>query len=562
MSTELQHVQAEVANKMNGHQLHDTVMGEISFINTDFVSQKAIDIMVHSINILGKNEEGHGLLNVVFRIDGQPRLTPGQPTPWMFFPDSQSAVCNLVDCVELAFINTMDKEKENAIHCSLTTLIWKNILTGFFHESHHAHSYITDRLALDMSARAIQEEEKLADEYGREHMYRMAQKIDVEPELGEMLDGILHEKWTEYVTLIESDKKASEYEKFWVMIQKHLFETGASWFDPGEPDSDEQHTLLETFKEFCHFCSGDAEDDPDWNTPIAGAIECTLVQEPCMEDSKGNIVGPPEGTVMAAINAEYAPAAANTVVGNEGFMPLTSDDDDSFEPDDTPIPGFQGVAQSPVQPVVQPQAIAPVVQPQAVAPVAPVAPVVPMASGQEIVQVGAGMYPPINMDITQFQGIVKGLYLKLFNHIFQSCGYNPTMTPPFGQSGKIADQIPLTVEEQLICKEMVCYNAQGQKMEGTPVNGWLSGVFIDKANTLPGYELTLSTQAGQQIKRRLFAQNPHKKNKAGEYSKPALDARQGNQLMWIMDTTTKEFATRIYNGHLQSKNGYDWSTVA
>jgi len=537
-----------------GVQTHNTNSGEIVFINTDLVSQKTIDIMVAALNEIDE-ADGCGIYTVIFRADGYPRMDDGSKACWMFFPDSKAAVCNLIGCVENTFINTMDEDKENAIYCGVSTGVWKNLLGGFFHEMHHGHSFLTERDALEASDEAVAKEEEKADEFSKEHMIHMARTFDVEPDLGQHLSEMIGDEWTEMVKMINEDENASDYHKQWLMVQTHILEHDLAWFEPAPEDSDLEHNELKTFKELMHEISGDDVDDPAWvNDSATVPTTVILKQEPVTEAANGA----PAAPVAPAVETPAVPAG-NTqnlfVQPNENIVST---------------PGMQGVTQ-------QPTVTAAVNQeyqgdPAAIAQNAPQAPVTPTQPAQQVVAppapqeqvvVGANVYPPVAMDDATFQATVSGLYVKIFRHIFQTCGYNAKMQPFFGQANKIVEALPLSNEEALIVKEMNTYNAQGQLNTGVPVQGYIHGKFMNQAQTLIGYELTLSTKDGQQIRRKFIPQNPHKQ-KNGQFTPPALEAQAGNQIMWIMDGAegAKWSGVRMYNGVLQQQVNRQWTNVA
>lgn len=537
-------------DKIEGMDVRETATGTIVFINTNYVTKKTVDIMVESINQMD-DKAGHGIYTVVFRIDGHPRVDDNTPTPWFFFPDSKSCVCNIADCVELAFLNTMDEEHPDAAYVSIFASIWKNVLTGMFHEAHHAHHYLIDRDTLESGEDAVKEEEDKAEEFSRNHLFHMAKLMDVEIELSPIVMAMVEEHWATYTTMIEEDENASDHLKLWLANQTMHREQGTCWYDPAEEGTDQPNVLLKTFKEFLHWCSGDAEDDAEWNTPNANNVDVTVVSEPATQASNGE-----EGV-------------------SYGFV---DDDDLPFEPDEsfivqqTPVtPAFQGVnqqfvPQTPVNPVSA-QMQTPVAN-QPVQPAAPVAmagaPQMPgvVANGNVDVVVGANAYAQTGMSDVEFQNAVKSVYQKLSNHIFGACGFNPQMNPCFGQKEKIVDMVPLEAHELAIVKEMKCYNATGQIQEGQPVTNWVSGIMMDKASTLPGYELTLATPQGQMLKRKLIPQNPFKVNAAGIATPPALLAQQNNCILWVIDPLSDKFnGVRVFNGKLQKSVNRVWEDV-
>lgn len=548
MSTEV--VEEKQIAKSEGTRLMTTPVGDVCIFNTELVNHKIINIINALIENGGFEVHGHGLLSIVFRNDGYPASKEvGGRNNWMFYPDSMSAVCNLQDCIDMAFDITQDAEKEHTEHVSVFFQTWKNIIQGCAHELHHAEAFIgDDDLRTNKDTQA--EEELLAQEYSRKMLFEMGKTIDIEPELPVWLIGEINARLDEQFTLIEEmhkdlgkdevDQKLSD----WALCQKYLRDSGAAFYDPNEEDG-QPPILQKTFKEFLHVCSGDAEDSKDWATPTIG-VTVGLVQKPVNETATG-------------AEATVAP-----------FEP----DDEMGDPDDDIVTGFAGVqiVADQLKPAANPAFVQPNNKPAVVnvasnmnTPVGagqPVAPV-PVVGAQEnpAVVMGAKAYQamvfPANVDP---QTVLYGLYLKIFTHIFQTCQYNPTDPAiPFAAAGNIAAWVPLDQYEAMFIKEMTCYSTDGEGTwcPCTPVNGAISGLLIDKAKLLPAYELTLSTPDGTQVKRKFIPQNPNKV-KAGAPTATALLAKQGNQIMWIIDPDTKAYNIRVYNGVIQNNINGVW----
>ncbi len=545
--TELAKEETVAPEVIFGHEIRSTISGDIVFINTDFVTPKTIDILVESINEMSGGSDGivngHGVYTVVFRIDGHPRVKANELNTWVFNPDARSAICNISDCIELAFTNTMDEDKVDAVYCNVAHVAWKHIVTGFFHEAHHASAFLLDYEALIAeSDDARQIEELRADEFADLHSFHMAKLMDMEPEFSAPVMGMLNEQWIEYSTLINEDEKADDHSKLWFTVQTQMMQAGSSFFMPAEEDSGAEHLELKTFKEFMRWCSND-DDDASWDAETVGVVQTTLnIPDP-------NVTA--EGTPAAIANVNPVSAQMmepDDMEGHEDATPYVAPVNTPTtsqiiaEPTAPVAPAFQGVQQQFVP----------------AAPVAPVAPIAPV--GETVYQPAAA--PVASANTIAFQATVKSLYLKMFHHIFQTCGYNPQMPQIFGQKDKIAEMLPLTPEEANIVAAMDCYNELGQVAAGTPCQNWLSGVFIDKAQQLPGYTLTLTTLEGTQIFRKFVPQNPNKVNyETKQPTKPALDAKAGNQILWVIDPTNPKNATRVYNGVYQRQEGYNWIAI-
>jgi len=475
----------------------------------------------------------------------------------MFYPNSLAAVCNLRGCIDLAIANTQDIDTPNSEFVSIYALVWKNILQGFFHEAHHANAFLQDghKLWDDKDERAKEEEK--ADEYARTMLFKLAKTIDVEVEFSETVTNMVNGRITAEMEIVKDllpnlEKDRDEDQKLarWYASQKHMINYGGVYYDEDEGSSNPAISL-KTFKEFLHVCSGDAEDDSEWlGETIGQPLE--LKQEPAHEDAHGNQV-PPSIDVAAVVGQDAA----------------ESYDDMPFEPDEAPVStGFQGVSQFTATPIpaytapanTNPPAAPVAAQPASAAPIAPVATPVAPTSNPAVV-VGAAAYPEIQLPAgVDAKTVVYGLYLKIFKHLFQDCQYNPTNdSVPFAGVGNIVNWVQLDQHESLFVKEMTCYSADGKGTwcQGTKVNGAISGIIIDKAKTLPAYDLVLSTPEGTQIKRKFIPQNPNK-IKNGQLTPTATLAKAGNQLMWIVDPDSKEYSIRVYNGTVEKNINGNW----
>jgi len=555
MSTEI--VKEVVINRSEGTQLMSTSVGDVCLFNTDLVNPKTLSIINFILENGGFEDDGHGLLSIVFRNDGYPvSKEVGGRNNWMFYPDSQSAVCNMIDCIEMAFDVTQDAKIEGTENVSVFYQVWKNIIQGFAHEVHHSEAFIGNEDDIRNDDDARKKEEEKACLYAKSMMFEMGKAIDIEPALPDWLITDINSRLTEQLELIaemHKDLKPEDVDvklRDWAICQVYMRDEGVAFYRPDE-DEKKPAIIHKTFKEFLHQCSGDAEDDKEWNTPTIAA-QVDLVQEPINETAAGGVPTP-------------AP-----------FDPDGDDDnfDDMTDPDQE-VTGFAGVqaiaAKSPTPDMgktdLSSNAVAftsAVHAPNGAAqPLPPVAPILGGAENPAIVM-GAKAYPPIVLPAgIDPQSVVYGLYLKVFSHIFQTCQYNPTdPATPFAAANNIAAWLPLDQHEAMFVKEMTCYSADPAKRgvwcPGTPVEGAISGLLINKEKTLPAYELTLSTPDGTQVRRKFIPQNPNKV-KNGALTGTAQLAKQGNQILWIIDPDTKAYNIRVYNGVIQNNVNGKWA---
>jgi hypothetical protein len=557
MSTEI--VKEVVINRSEGTQLMSTSIGDVCLFNTDLVNPKILSIINFILENGGFENYGHGVLSVVFRNDGYPvSKEVGGRNNWMFYADSQSAVCNILDCIEMAFDVTQNAEIEGTENVSVFYQVWKNIIQGFAHEAHHAEAFIGNEDDIRNNDDAREKEEEKANLYAKQMMFKIGKAINIEPELPSWLITDINGRLTEQLELIaemHKDLKPEEVDvklRDWAICQTYMRDEGVAFYRPNE-DEKNPAIIYKTFKEFLHQCSGDAEDDKAWNTPtIAAPVD--LVQEPVNETAAGGVptLAPFEPDEEDD-SFDDIPDPDQIVTGFAGVQAITPQTDSPFSEVQTNGMSTKNIA-------IASEIHAPAGAPQ------PLPPVAPILDGNEnpAIVMGAKAYPPIVLPKSvNLQSVVYGLYLKIFTHIFQTCQYNPTdPTTPFAAANNIAAWLPLDQYETMFVKEMTCYSADPAKRgvwcPGTPVEGAISGLLINKEKTLPAYELTLSKPNGTQIKRKFIPQNPNKV-KNGALTGTAQLAKQGNQILWIIDPDTKAYNIRVYNGVIQNNVNGKWA---
>jgi len=522
--------------------------GDIVIHNTDVITEKTINIL---LEILDKHIEGEsGLANIMFRTDGHPRTKDQELTSWMFFPDSRSAVCNINDCIELAIDEALS-DREDASCLNIWGGVWLNIISNFFHEVHHAMSWDVDRdRFLDKDERM--REETLAEAYAQEMIEVIAKCMDIEPEFSEGVNEMIAVAIASKVESILNDEEATEKEMLWCEKVEYMENHKIMFYATKEENESDEPLHLETMKEFLHMTSDDAEDDKSWGMDTAIGVKVGLEQAP--DESIAAVGEIVEKIPTSAVKVEVPVVEAQV---EDNVAPFDVDDgpeyEDISEEEEAPAIVIQGRDAAPIT-----QTIVQTTQPVVAGAQAHVAPVTQAAAP---VTVAAKMYPALAFDDAKFQAIVKSIYMKIANHVFQTCGFNPSAQPFFTQKAKIVELIPLNPEELMVAKAMDCYDGKGVYSKGVQITNGLSGIFIDKAQELVGYHLYICLQDGTQIIRRLVPQNPWKmKYGTQEYSQTALDAQQGNQILWILDPNTKEkqYCARMYNGVLQSNIGGVW----
>jgi len=501
-----------------------TASGEIAFHNNKYMTPKTIDIMTTFLDkqILGES----GLDAVIFRTDGFPR-EENRLISWKFFPDSRTAVCNIINCIDIALAEATDEKIEDSECLSVWAATWLNIIMNFFHEVHHAQAYDVNREDLENDKDEREHEEELAREYANDMIELMAKQYEqgIEPEFTTDINGMIGVRVTIKAEEIMENKNATEKELRWVECMKYMDDHSIVYYAPAELTADNVPITINTLKEYLYSTSGDAENDISWDIPTKNEVHIGI------EATPDTSVAAPEIVETIPTNTTIIPPTIQLEVPEDDGL---DDEPLPFEPDEP------AVIQQPAQPVM----------PQATTPVAtPTTPVI-----------GEKLYEDLGWDIPKVQAIIKSVYGKIAHHIFSTCGFNPSMNPFFAQHEKIVEFIPLTSDELCIVKHMDCYNESGQFRQNVEVTHGISGIYIDKAKTLVGYTLSMNTGNGNQMRRKFVPQNPWKKKGDGNYSATALEAQQGNQILWILDpdAVDKSLCARIRNGVLESNISGTW----
>lgn len=577
MSTETQPVEEvkEVKTEMfkaDGIEIRQHPCGDVAIIGGGLVPAKLIDILMASLDDGGFDIDGHGLFTIVFRDDGFPMSEEGVLNAWAFSIDACSAMCNIQHCVELAFQDTMNPDVTHSEKASIHMAVWKNMLKGFFHETYHSNSAITDPWKIRFDAEFQASDEEIAPEFAREQLMAVAKRIDIEPVFTQNLLDMINERLEAELKRIEESDDATKADKAWAFHQKYLLEKGGMFYAPPE-DKDEEGLHLMTFKEYLQFFSDDPDSD-EWKTQTVGVVQGESTYTPTNETAAGK------------------PAVDTSVgvyVDPEADPEFDAGDDLPFEPDFEPA-GFGGVGTAPAADGFQgvaaqtAPATAPVETP-ATAPVQPTYQPAPAAGGgygqpqgggygqattqpagggygaaPASVQVGAQEYPALNIDANTAQNIINNLYLKIFGHIMQTCGFqygtvqvgqDTSALQPFSQKDNVKAHLVLDANELMFVKEFKAEN-NGSFVK---CDGAIQGFFSDKAQKLPTYELKLQNLDGTTCTRRIFPQNPFKlldwKNASAGFTQRALEAQSGKQILWILNPDNKQFTYMVEQGQVK-----------
>lgn len=544
----------------------ETINGPFAVTNSELVGDKFVNLVHYVLNdskgtfvpAVGGVRQGHGINLIDFRCDNTVGFYSNKEgfveCPWYCWTASRVVGCSVTKCVSNAFEATIGKNaQKSAKYQNIEHLVWQNLLVNFFHELHHAETAIDDYYKLMHDEDFRREEEEKANIFAKECLYEIATQVNIEPEISPDIKHLIHKAWEE---LDLDNTKDPEVLRF-VKCQEYMTNTGDSWVALSE-DMSKDHHIYSTYKDFLKDASG-STDDEVWSATVPTVEEVMGINKmqaaPLVEQTNTTFENDQIDEVVYEPEMEDEEEYVNTY----GYHMNT--------------PGFQGVQQyGGYQQPQQEQQVQYYGNPEAIAENAPQQgyqqPAQQYQQPQQQVNqnavVGAGTYERPNMDVPTFQATINGLYRKIYNQMFNACRFNPHTPnqPAYDDINRIKEQIPLTPEENMIVKEMDCFvmvNGNEQMKQNVPVNGWISGRFLDQAGTLPGFVLALTDLNGNRILRKFLPQNPWKMSQqTGQYTGPAVRAQNGHRIAWVLDPNNKGFDRRFYDGTFETKDGQYW----
>jgi len=409
-----------------------------------------------------------------------------------YLPDIKAAVINVSHCLNEAIRKVMrnDNLKLNVLHTA-----WTNILWAVAHELFHDVAWATEP---EMADKHDMEDE--SHDYAGNMIEVLAREGDIEMPEVEKLGWL-------YDTLMETLVSMSANNEAFVKNQQAMIKDGLMF----KGDNTECKTMKEYFV---------LTDDTKWDNAT-------------LKKSAPVIKERPEG--------EPAPTST-PVAGMDGSILDMMDqfEDDGQAPWDEGIPagGNSGVAFVPpgpvAPPVTQPAPVyAPAGPPDAVFNTAPTQPFITTPETKPHVQT---THVAATGDVSM---AAKQLYMHLYQHIFQVCGF---------ANGDFAnvDQIhqPINVAGLAITQMGVLTgfrSAQGGQFQWSPLGQGLMAGRTFKNSTLPGYDIEF-TLNGQKHHFRFLPQT------TSTASSMAQRARQGARIAYVIDADSNTYKARIIDG--------------
>jgi hypothetical protein len=518
----------------------DTPFGPVVVFGHHLVSKKDLVILGHCLNVPDAEfiRSGSTIKSVIFRDDNRPKDYKGIPVLGNVSFDHNSIAINLVKIVGDAIEEAINNE-----NVAVVASYHRNVILTILHEIHHLSS--VDSFPNDPVA--AQEEEDAAESWAQARLFDLVKMVDMEPAHHSESPALC-------MPLMEILEDKGDN---WAVRQKNMLDNHMFFHVPENVAKGKSEVAIFSFKEYMKFQAPDFHNEV-WNNDT---IKATIIETPPAQ------VAPSTTAFVSEIPANHAVYSDMNASLQEDMeiAELDLDYDDDFPMDGFPAqaqpdkPLFQQTVNQAFAPQFQ-QQTAPQFQPQSQPQYQTAAPqpqFQQQAAPQSQAPVQRKIYQDSGFTDEQTGEIVKGVYYKIYNHIFGSCGPKTDSDIPFENPELVYRQgIPLTADEQKVIMKMDCFDVEGRLCDGTLLSeskGMLHGKTTSNIK-LPAYKIYINMN-GFELCRYIFPQNTAKPNKNGGLTKPALEARAGKAILYIkegndavIEATGKTWLWKIVNG--------------
>jgi hypothetical protein len=506
----------------------NTTWGAVSIYGHELVSKKDLVIIGHCLALpdFAVDAGDHGVRMIMFRDDNRPyrmqkvdkksKKSEMVRVPLMAscVPDAQAIIINL----EQTFITAVEESEREGENASLKACFHRNMIMNYLHEIHHMERLHKIGMAeLDDATRNELEDD--AQTWSLQQLFVLAKTVDIEP---------AHHAESSYLSAALMALLLEEKDE-WSKRQRHMLENNIMYELLPEKDKHEGLTLM-SFKGICHLMSGDDVDSPEWKKETISLAPLSSAELP-QELGKPHDVQPgPQAQYVANSmdDAEYLeiPPGTEGIVRDPDWVMYGRDDyENSYEPPEHV--SFTGPAVSPTMTPVAP------------APLNTSFPVAGQPAPPQYHQTTPSVvvYPRTGLTPMQTRDVVFSVFNKLYSHIFTHCGRLLNSDVGF-QNPEAVYTMPvnLTEQEKAVVVKCDCLDVNGRWCANTPTVNGIRG-YINKNTKLPAYKIYINND-GYEAVRLLLPQNPAKRAGA-DYSKPALAARNGSCIMYIMEGLDK-----------------------
>lgn len=518
------------------------------------VSDKLIGIISETLK-LDKCKVNFNVHCIEFKNNGLPEGKVG-----MAYIDSGSVAINL----EEIWSSCLKALEEGKVNLSMTGTIWHELIMTLLHEIHHVFTM------QDAEYRILAKEdpvgsEKEAEAWSHEHLIDFAQKFDIEP--GSLADMPFFK--VKLMELMTSDAKNEE----WVQLIRLQIEKGIIYHDKTND------IMTNTFREYLRGIADPGEKDDNWEQGVSvidlifnmddGSVVKTaeVLPEPAVEVLPGPTGVPVEGEdpIPAESEVIVVSAAGEAAVMTDPPKPELESVTPLFAPINTEVDADAAMTMGVhVDPILANQVVENQIANQAPPATESLTESVqlPENIAAEQAQIAAAAvatpatappatsYTPNGLSDTTIVAFLKDVYMRLYTHIFNKCGWQLNSDQGFTNPGAVLDPISIADLIQLhqapgLIMEYDTLDANGHR-KPEDCKGHIRGVVFNKSNQhgIPAFAIYLNIN-GMRVKRSLIAQNPAKITN-GQYSSMAVEARAGHAITWLMsEDENKKFVAKI-----------------
>ncbi len=514
-----------------------TDSGAVAVYGHEHVSKKDLIILNHCLTLpefskeMGVGFSNHNVKSVIFRTDNRPKNKEGKPILANCAFDAGAICVNLLQTVTAGIEDAM-KHGEVSIFASYH----RNMILSFLHEIHHLatlEDVPTDPDLVDMA-------EDDAEIWSMDSLIELAKTKDIEP---------AHHAESSFLSnqLMELLKENTDE---WAIEQRRMLDNHIMYLLPETETKKE--VPFHSFKGYVQLLAGDV-DDPAWKKETilgAGAVNPYDAAIRAISDPIPEVKTP----TSAMPNTSPVVLAEHMEIEDPGYEGMAIDPNMMGFGFGAPVNNMFPMGEMPAIPMSVAGLNAnptPAFNDFPVANMNPApTPTAPMTAPGQV-----PVFPVTGRTNEQIAEIVKGVYMKCYQHIFTHCGRlmnsdhgfsNPKavyrMALPRTQQEIEAGMperfrpfgIALTPEEMAVVVKVECSDINERWCPNMPTSGGVLYGHVMKNTLLPHYKLTIN-MSGMEVVRLLLPQNPATRDSNGQYKKTAMAARNGSAIMYIME---------------------------
>lgn len=536
----------------------NTQYATIAVYGHHLVSKRCIELLGLTFDpMIWDNEKDHGVRILRFLDNGRPVNREGAKVLASCSPDLGGVLINL----EYHFDRAIELAVEDP-NKSAWFVFNQLLIQSYLHEACHVSVRQTDEDRKQIEAGGHEEEENGAEAWSFMMLCKLAKEVNIEPCRFSELPYFMM-KWRELVGIAKADDE-------WFSKQKHMLDNHISYLlEPGEEGGIKHNGLtVNTFRQYLQLLAPDGDTSEDWEKPVStvntlgNVINAAAHKEYYVEASGAEVIAPVIAQTTSGFVCGIGSYAQNDnnlnhqaqnmggfgqPIQNEfaaDYMPETDEYGNVFATENDMSPDYsggeilydnngfttaEGFAAASGTEMFQIGTSFGATHPHAAGDfhrenggTQPAKPVV-----QNIV------YPQTGIPAEQTAEIVKGVYMKIYNHIFTNCGMLTNSDIAFQRPEAVTVMpIELTDTEKAVVVKMECMDGNGQWQRNMPTSQGLRG-YVASRTKLPMYKIYINN-GGREDVRTIMPQNTAK-IKDGNLTRFAVEARNGAAIMYVIE---------------------------